>query len=318
MGRKFDHLPDVEAFIAVVDHGSLTAGAVALSTTASVLSRSITRLENRLGSQLLRRTTRRLSLTEAGKRYLEQARAAFELIDDAEREIQGWERGLVGRVRLSVPSTYGHYQLPGLLQRFVQEYPQVRIELNITNRNVDLVAEGFDLAIRLGELPDSGMVARKLEDAPLCLVSAPEYLKRAGTPQDLEELGKHSCISFLMPSTGRVVPWCFRDDQADVDWVPSAGIEVTDDVLGVVSLAEQGLGICQTYEFIARQRIEQGTLVEVLPRLRGRTRAFSVIYAPHRRLSAASRALIEMLVQSAYAGGGYSSAPVLPVETPAV
>ncbi len=299
MGRRFDHLPDVEAFMAVVEHGSMTAGAVALSTTASVLSRAITRLESRLGSQLLRRTTRRLSLTEAGKRYLEQARAAFELIDDAEREIQGWEQGLVGRVRLSVPTTYAHYRLPRLMRPFIQTYPQVRIELNITNRNVDLVAEGYDLAIRLGELPDSGLVARRLEDAELCLVASAEYLSREGVPEDLESLSKHSCISFLMPSTGRVVPWWFCQGSQDVDWTPKASIEVSDDVLGVVSLAEQGFGICQSYDFIVRERIRQGSLVEVLPKYRGRSRPFSVIYAPHRRLSAASRALIEVLVQHA-------------------
>jgi DNA-binding transcriptional LysR family regulator len=302
MGRRFDHLPDVEAFITVVEHGSFTAGAVALSTTASVLSRAITRLESRLGCQLMRRTTRRLSLTDAGKLYLEQALAAFDLIDDAEREIQGWERELVGRVRISVPTTYGHYRLPKLLQQFVLYYPQVQLELNIANRNVDLVAEGFDLAIRLGDLPNSGLVVRKLEDAELCLVTSPEYLKREGIPSDMASLREHSCIPFLMPSTGRVVPWLFREGQQDIDWIPTAGIEVTDDVLGVVSLAEQGLGICQTYDFIVRERIQRGLLVEILPQLRGRSRSFSVIYAPHKRLSSASRALTEVLVSAAAAG----------------
>jgi DNA-binding transcriptional LysR family regulator len=298
MGRRFDHLPDVEAFITVVEQGSLTAGAVALSTTASVLSRAITRLETRLGCQLMRRTTRRLSLTDAGKLYLEQAQAAFVLIDNAEREIQGWERELVGRVRISVPTTYGHHRLPKLLQQFEQDHPKVQIELNITSRNVDLVAEGFDLAIRLGDLPDSGLVVRKLEDAKLCLVTSVDYLERKGTPNDLASLREHACIPFLMPSTGRVVPWLFREDQQDIDWIPDAQIEVTDDVLGVVSLAEQGVGICQTYDFIVRERIQSGLLVEIMPQLGGRTRPFSVIYPPHRRLSAASRALIETLVST--------------------
>jgi DNA-binding transcriptional LysR family regulator len=302
MARRFDHLPDVEAFITVVEHGSLTAGAVALSTTASVLSRAITRLESRLGCQLMRRTTRRLSLTDAGKLYLEQAHAAFHLIDDAEREIQGWARELVGRVRISVPTTYGHYRLPKLLRQFVRGYPQVQLELNIANRNVDLVAEGFDLAIRVGDLPDSGLVARKLEDAHLCLVTSPEYLEREGIPSDLASLQEHRCIPFLMPSTGRVVPWLFREGQQDIDWIPTAGIEVTDDVLGIVSLAEQGMGICQTYDFIVRERIQRGSLVEILPQLRGRSRSFSAIYAPHRRLSAASRALIDVLVSAAAEG----------------
>lgn len=298
MGRRFDHLGDVEAFIAVVEHGSLTAGAVALSTTPSVISRAIARLEARLGSQLLRRTTRRIGLTEAGRIYLEQTRAAFSLIDDAERAIQGQEGELSGCVRLSVPTTYGHYRLPPLLRRFASQYPRVQVELNITNRNVDLVAEGFDLAIRLGTLPDSGLVARKLEDATLCLVASPEYLHRSGTPGKLEDLASHTCVSFVMPSSGRVAPWLFRVDGQDVDWPPPTRLEVTDDVLGVVSLAEHGIGICQSYDFIVRERIERGDLVEVLPGLRGRSRSFSLIYAPHRRLSAASRALIDVLADS--------------------
>ena len=296
MTRRFDHLGDVEAFIAVVEQGSLTAGAVALSTTPSVISRAIARLEARLECQLLRRTTRRIGLTEAGRLYLEQTRAAFSLIDDAERAIQGQEGELSGRVRISVPTTYGHYRLPPLLRRFASQYPRVQVELNITNRNVDLVAEGFDLAIRLGTPPDSGLVARKLEDAALCLVASPDYLHRVGTPSNLEDLASHTCVSFVMPSSGRVAPWVFRVDGEDVDWPPPARLEVTDDVLGVVSLAEHGIGICQSYDFIVRDRIERGRLIEVLPALRGRSRPFSLIFAPHRRLSAASRALIEVLV----------------------
>jgi DNA-binding transcriptional LysR family regulator len=295
MSRKFDYLGDVEVFIAVVEHGSFTAAAVALSTTPSVLSRAVTRLEARLGRQLLQRTTRRVGPTEAGRVYLEQARSAFSLLDDAERDGRGQEGDLTGRVRMSVPTTYGHYRLPPLLARFSQQYPRVQVELNITNRNVDLIAEGFDLAIRLGQLPDSGLVARKLEDAALLLVASPDYLHRRGKPQTLEELQRHQCLPFIMPRTGRIAPWIFRDKGRDIVWLPGSTIEISDDVLGVVSLAEQGMGICQSYEFIVRDRIQRGQLVEVLPHLRGRTRPFSVLFAPHRRQSAATRAMIDLL-----------------------
>ncbi|MEI9701139.1 LysR family transcriptional regulator [Enterobacter cloacae] len=295
MSRKFDYLGDVEVFITVVEHGSFTAAAVVLSTTPSVLSRAVSRLEARLGRQLLQRTTRHVGLTEAGRRYLEQARSAFALLDDAEREERGQEGDLTGRVRMSVPTTYGHYRLPPLLARFAQHYPRVQVELNITNRNVDLIAEGFDLAIRLGQLPDSGLVARKLEDAALLLVASPDYLHRMGSPQTLEELHRHTCLPFIMPRTGRIAPWVFRDEERDIDWLPGSTIEISDDVLGVVSLAEQGMGICQSYEFIVRDRIQRGQLVEVLPHLRGRSRPFSVLFAPHRRQSAATRAMIDLL-----------------------
>jgi len=295
MGRRFDHLGDVETFIAVVEHGSLTAAAVALATTPSVVSRAVARLEQRLGAQLLRRTTRRQGLTEAGRLYLEQARAAFAQIDEAERAIQGQGGELSGRVRLSVPTTYGHYRLPPLLRRFTDRYPRVRVELNIANRNVDLVAEGFDLAVRLGPLPDSGLAARKLEDAALCVVAAPDYLRRRGEPRTLDDLAGHSLLPFQMPSTGRIAQWQFRQDGRDIDWTPESPLQVSDDVLGVVSLAEHGLGLCQSYDFVVAQRLAAATLVETLPHLRGRSRAFSLIYAPHRRLSAASRTLIDAL-----------------------
>lgn len=295
MSRHYDHLADVEAFASAVERGSLTAAATALATTPSAISRAIARLETRLGVQLLRRTTRRLGLTEAGRAYLEQTRAAFALIDEAERSLQGQGGELSGSVRLSVPTTYGHHRLPARLQAFAQQHPQVRIELSIANRNVDLVAEGYDLAIRLGELPDSGLVARKLEDAPVCLVASPDYLQRAGLPRRIDELAQHSCLSFVMPSSGRVFPWILREDGHDRDWTPSGALRVSDDPLGMVSLAEQGAGICQSYDFIVGERVRAGRLVEVLPDTRGRSRAFSLIYAPHRQLSAAARALIAAL-----------------------
>jgi DNA-binding transcriptional LysR family regulator len=303
MGRHFDHLADVEAFVAVVEKGTVTAGAIALGTTPSVVSRAIARLEARLGVQLLRRTTRRLSLTEPGRLYLEQSRAAFALIADAERAIQGQDGdALNGRVRLSVSTTYGNHRLPAQLQRFAQRWPQVEVEVSIANRNVDLVAEGYDLAIRLGHLPDSGLVARKLGDAPMSLVASPDYLARHPAPRRIDELARHACLPFVMPSTGRVAPWILRDAGLDIDWIPSGPLLVSDDVLGTVALAEQGAGICQTYDFVVRDRLQRGRLVVVLPQTRGRSRPCSVIYPPHRSLSAASRALIDLLAEESASG----------------
>ncbi|SFU98942.1 LysR family transcriptional regulator [Pseudoduganella namucuonensis] len=300
MPRQFDYLGDVEAFLAIMDHGTISAAAVALGTTPSVLSRAVARLETRLGAQLMRRTTRRISITEAGQAYLEQARDAFRLLAGAERAAQGQGGELTGTVRISAPTTYAHYRLPGLLRPFMDRHPRVVIELSIANRNVDLVSEGYDMAIRLGELKDSGLAARKLEDAPLCLVAAPSYLARAGAPRAIADLAGHACLPFVMPSTGKLAPWLLREDGGDVDWVPPARLRVTDDVLGVVSLAQQGLGICQTYEFIAAERLARGELVAVLPANSGRVRAFSLIYPPHRGLPAACRALIDAIAHETH------------------
>lgn len=299
MARKFDHLADVETFITVVDRGSLTAAAVQLSTTASVISRALARLEARLGSQLLRRTTRSISLTDTGRLYLEQTRAALAQIEDVERSLLGDADDIAGRVSLTAPTTFGHYRLPAMLHAFSQRYPKVRVDLNITNRNVDLAAEGFDFAIRQGVLKDSSLVARRLIDAPLVLVCSPAYRARMGDPASLDDLAWHRCLTFLLPSTGRPFPWQFRHDGGDLDWSPEAALHVTDDVLGVVSLAEAGMGICQTFDFIARDRIERGVLCEVLPQLAGRSRPFSLIYTQRRLLSPASRALLDFFSETA-------------------
>lgn len=292
-------LDDIEALILAVERGSLTAAATALGSTPSAVSRAISRLEQRLGVQLLRRSTRSLGLTEAGQRYLEQSRHAFALLDEAERALQGQREHLAGRVRISAPTTYGHHRLPQRLREFAARHPQVEIEVAIGNRNVDLVAEGFDMAIRAGELPDSGLIARPLEDAACRLVAAPAYLQAHGTPADIGALAGRPCLAFVMPSTGRVMPWLLREGERNVDWTPSAALKVADDPLGLVALARAGAGICQTYEFIVADDLKRGDLVEVLPQTRGRTRRFSLLYAPHRQLSAASRALIETLTMDA-------------------
>ncbi|PWF42874.1 substrate binding domain-containing protein [Massilia glaciei] len=212
-----------------------------------------------------------------------------------------------GRVRLSVPTTYGHYRLPELLAGFSARYPEVRIDLSIANRNVDLVGEGYDLAIRLGSLRDSGLVGRKLEDRLLRLVASPDYLRRAGLPADLDALGAHACLPFVMPGSGKVNSWLFADQGREFEWIPSGNVVVSDDVLGTVSLAESGMGICQAYDFIVDAKIAQGKLVALLERLGGRSRPFSVIYPPHQQLSPAARALIERLSASQSAGAARKS-----------
>lgn len=203
----------------------------------------------------------------------------------------------VGRLeaRLGVPTTDGHYRLPMQLRTFMERHPQLAIELSINNRNVDLVAEGYDMAIRLGELADSGLVAKRLGDEELCLVASPAYLRLPGAPRTLDELGRHACLPFILPSTGCQAPWLLRVNGLDMDWLAPPRRLVADDVLGAVSLAQQGLGICQTYHFVAEERLANGQLVEVLPEWRGRSRPFSLRYPPHRRMSAACRALIDRL-----------------------
>ncbi|WP_144731496.1 LysR family transcriptional regulator [Acinetobacter oleivorans] len=295
MSRQFDHLADVEVFLIVAEKLSISATAIHLSTTPSVISRTITRLEKKLGIQFFRRTTRHLSLTEAGQLYYEKMQHAFQLIDHAERVIQGEQLQISGKIKLSVPTTYGHYRLPPLLEKFLLQYPDIQIEISISNRNVDLIAEGFDLAMRQGHLPNSSLVARPLELAPLQLVASPDYLKRVGVPQTFEELNHHQCIAFELPSSGKIIPWFFKDGDHEIQWIPTNRILVKEDILGVVSLAESGLGICQSYNFIVNEKIRLGKLQPLLESYAGHSRPFSLLYAQHKHMSSATRALINFL-----------------------
>lgn len=304
MARRYDHLGDVEVFLAVVEAGSMTAAAVVLGSTPSVLSRAVSRLETRLGAQLLRRSTRRLVLTDSGRQYLEEMQGAFARIDAAEGALSDATEGaaLTGRVRLSVPTTYGHYRLPVMLAGFARAFPLVRVELSIANRNVDLIAEGYDLAIRLGRLPDSGLSLRRLEDAPLRLAASPAYLAQAGTPEALDDLARHRLLAFVMPSTGRPSPWLMNRPEGVSEWHPQGTVTILDDVLGCVSLAEAGLGICQSYDFIVADRLRRGSLIEVLPAFSGATRPFSIIFPTHRHLPAATRTLVDFIAAAARGG----------------
>jgi DNA-binding transcriptional LysR family regulator len=293
--RSQNTLNDIECLDQTVSTGSITAAAARLGTTASAVSRAITRLEKRLGAQLLRRSTRRISVTDIGAQYLEQARHAFALLDEAERAIQGNDV-LRGRVRISVPTTWGHSRAAERVAAFTARYPEVKIELSINNRNIDLIADDFDAAVRLGELSDSGLVARPLEDAALVLVAAPSYIARHGLPDSIEALKTHRTLPFVLPSTGRVLPWPLKDHGQDIEFEADRTLVVRDDVLGCVSLALAGAGITQTYDFIVEPHIATKRLVEVLPQTRGRSRRFSLIYARHRHPSRAARALIEALL----------------------
>ncbi|HZX33263.1 MAG TPA: substrate binding domain-containing protein, partial [Rhodocyclaceae bacterium] len=240
-----------------------------------------------------------IRLTEDGQAYFERCRLALAEIDEAERLVTGNQAEPSGLLRISVPTTYGHYRVLPCLPEFLGRYPGIRVETNISNRQIDFVDEGYDLAIRLGEPPDSGLVARRLEDAELVVVAAPSYLQRRGVPDSLEALRQHDCIQFILPRTGRSMAWIFRDRGKDVDFAFDSRALVSDDVLGCVTLARAGGGLFQIYRFIVEDDLRQGRLVEVLQDYGGRSRPFSILYPQNRHLSAKVRAFVDFMLESA-------------------
>jgi DNA-binding transcriptional LysR family regulator len=299
MSRQFDDilLGSIELFCSTAELGSFTAAATSAAVTPAAVSRAVSRLEARLGVRLFVRTTRTLHLTDAGKEYYEQCRAALNQLVQAERLVTGRQSAPSGLLRISMPTPYGHYRVLPLLPEFTRRYPEVKVEFHLSNRNVDFGDEGFDLAVRGRAPADSTMISRKLEDAELVLVAAPDYLARAGTPRSLDDLRAHNCIQFALPSTGRNIPWLFRHGNEDIE-MPTTGLYgCAEDILGAVTLARAGGGVFQTYRFIVDEDLKAGRLCELLPEYGGTSRPFCLIYPHGRHVAVRVRAFVDFLVE---------------------
>lgn len=299
MSRRFDDLMlgSLELFCLAAEHESFTLAARAAGLNPAAVSRTIARLEDRLGVRLFARTTRRIHLTEGGRTYFEHCRQALALMRDAESQVTGEQQAPSGLLRISVASPYGHYRVLPLLPRFRSRHPQVEFEVHMGNRNIDFSAEDYDLAIRGRTPPDSTLIARKLEDAELVLVAAPSYLTRAGMPRSLDDLSRHECLQFLLPSTGQSIPWLFRYEGKDVEVQTPNSYRCVEDYLGPVTLARLGAGLLQTYRYIVQDDLAHGHLQEVLPEAGGRSRPFSIIYPNRQHTAMRVRAFIDFLIE---------------------
>ncbi|AGI24742.1 LysR family transcriptional regulator [Pseudomonas sp. ATCC 13867] len=299
MTRHFDDLQlgSIELFCLAAETGSFTAAANEAGITPAAVSRSVARLEERLGVRLFVRTTRQMRLTEGGRNYFEQCRQALGQLVDAEREVTGGQSVPSGRLRISVPTPYAHFRLLPLLPAFRRRYPQVTVDIHVSNRNIDFADEGYDLAVRGREPADSSLVARRLEDAELVVVGTPDYLRRAGTPRTLDDLDGHECIQYELPSTGRRVPWSFRVNGRVVEVETSGSCTVLEDHLATATLAKHGGGLMQAYRFTVQAELAAGELVEVLGDYGGTTRPFLLIYPHARHVPSRVRAFIEFMLE---------------------
>ncbi|GLQ50508.1 LysR substrate-binding domain-containing protein [Dyella flava] len=299
MRRQFDDvlLGSIELFCLAGELGSFTAAAAAAGVTPAAVSRSVARLEERMGVRLFVRTTRHIRLTDVGRAYFEECRQALSQLIDAERMATGQQLRPVGTLRVSVPTTYAHYRLLPWLPEFRARHPEVRLDIHVSNRNVDFSDEGYDLAIRVRAPADSGLIVRHLEDAELVVVATPAYLARRGTPMTLADLGQHECIQFDLPSSGRRIPWLFRDQGKEIEVTGDGGYVLSEDVLGGVTLARHGAGLFQTYRFIVEEDLREGRLVTVLQAFGGRSRPYNLLYPHNRHVPLRVRSFIDFLVQ---------------------
>lgn len=298
MRRNFDavFLGSIEIFCLAAEQKSFTLASNLAGITPAAVSRSINRLEQRLGVRLFVRTTRQIRLTDAGNEYYSYCRDALQQLTEAESAVLGEHISPSGVIKISMPTTFGHYRILPLLPEFKKRYPGITFDLHISNRNIDFLAEQFDLAIRGRVPPDSNFICRKIEDSELLVIASRSYLEAHGEPKTLDELTQHECIQFQLPSTGRHVPWLFNEDGIDRDIATNGGYSCSEDVLGGVSLAKKGAGLFQTYRYVVDEELKRGEVVEVLTAYAGRSRPFNLMYPHGKLLPSRVRVFIDYLM----------------------
>ena len=257
-----DRLKQIESFVAVVARGSLTAAAASEGVAPAVLGRRIDALEERLGVKLLLRTTRRISLTHEGSAFLEDCQRILADIGSAEASVSAGGVKASGYLRITAPAGFGRRHVAPLMPGFLARHSDVSLSLNLSDRVVDIAGEGVDIAVRVGDMPDSSLVSVRLADNRRLCVAAPAYLKRAGVPQHPGELGRHECLT-LSSDASQSRGWAFSLDGVVSHLRPSGRLDCSDgQVLHTWCLQGQGLAWRSTWEVEAD--IASGALVSVL------------------------------------------------------
>lgn len=251
-----------QAFLAVVDTGSFTAGGRLLGRNASVLSRHVAALEAHLGIRLLERSTRRVATTEAGARYHDKISEAMQLIRAAEVEAQTLASSPSGLLRLTAPAAFGRRWIAPLLPAFLKAYPAVQINVSYLDRYVDIIAEEFDVAVRIGDMADSRIFSRRLADTRRVLCAAPAYLREAAPIHTVDDLRRVDCLMFTPMSTHPV--WHFESGKQGRA-VPVAGRMASDDIAALIVAAVAGCGVLMAADWLVAEELNDGRLVEVLP-----------------------------------------------------
>lgn len=292
-----DRLTGLEVFVRAVRTGSLSAAARALGMSPAMAARHLEALEARLSATLVRRTTRRLSLTEAGTTFLDRAERLLAELAEAEAEASAGTAIAEGVVRVSAPAVFGAMHLAPLLPAFAERHPAVSIELGLNDRTVDLLEERWDMAIRIGRLADSELVARKLADVRLVLCASPAYLCRRGTPRTVADLSGHDCLGYTLSDSTSARVWRF--ERGGEFRIPINGSLAADNGGVLVTAAIGGQGIVYGPRFIATDALADERLVEItLDRPLADLGAIYAVTHPTRRPAAKIRAWIDYLASS--------------------
>jgi len=288
-----DRLREMRAFVAVCDANGFAPAARRMGVAASVVTRLIARLELDLGVVLLHRTTRSIKLTDAGARFLERSRRILADLEEAELAAQE-ERGLPrGRLTISAPLLFGRLHVAPLVSKLLEQNPDLQVELSLSDRYVNLVEEGIDVAVRIGQLADSALIARRIGTTRRVLVASPKYLGSRGVPTEPEHLLSHSLIAF--DTTGPNREWRFEHPDRGTIRVPLSPRFSTNSGEGAIEHAARGGGIAAVFRYHVSSAIAEGRLVELLGRFSSPEVPIQAVFPTSRLLSIKVRALLSIL-----------------------
>lgn len=284
----------IPVFIAVVECGSFSAAGQKLGTSKSAVSKRINQLEHNLGVRLLHRTTRRLSLTEAGEHYYDYVRKAYVAACEGEDAITQWQGKPKGVLRVSVPMSFGRLHIAPLVSTFLAEYPDIQLTMTMDDKMVDLVEGGFDIAIRIGDLPDSSLVARRIAPCRSVVCASPEYVERHGKPKIPQDLQQHNCLVYSYFRGGS--EWHFSGRNGTVKVLPKGNYQVNNSA-AIREALITGLGVCQMPTFIVGPDLASGKLVSLLEDYPLPLHAIYAVFPERKHLPAKVRVFLDFLIK---------------------
>lgn len=287
-------LQQVAAFAETAKHGSFAAAARETGSAPSTLAKAVARLEQGLGVKLFHRTTRQVSLTPDGERLYRRCQRLLAEVEELHAEAQGVRDVVSGTLRLDLPIVLGRRFLLPLLAQLSRTHPGLALDVRLQDAYVDLVKEGIDVAVRVGELKDSTLVARRFGTQSMVLVASPAYVEARGRPKRLDQLAAHDALLFRMPSSGKDRPWQFRQQGNPVELHPASRVRLNDGE-GLVEAAKLGLGVAQLPDYFVREELARGELVELLPNHRPAPLPISIVYPGARLVPQRVKVLLEAL-----------------------
>lgn len=289
-----DMLTCMRVFVAVVDAGSFAAAAERLGLSRAMASKYVGHLESHLGSRLLHRTTRKLGLTETGSAYFDRCHQILAEIAEAEAVAMRLTAQPQGRLRLTMPVSFSLRHVTPLLARYMARYPAVNVDVTLNDRRVDLIDEGFDLALRIGPSPEPGLIARRLATDHFAICAAPAYLAQHGLPQRPQDLARHDCLLYSYSSAGS--EWALRATDGSIQTVRVSGKLRANNGDLLNQLGLDGVGLLRQPRFLVGEALRDGRLVEVLADYRSEPIGIYAVYPSRPHLSAKVRTFVDELV----------------------